>query len=71
MAASYKLSLVFNTEDGTTTHSYNYANPSVTSSTVSALANGTITNGSIFAKVPLSVKEAYITTTEKTEFTIS
>ena len=66
-----KLSMTFTTADGTTTISYNYADPNVSVQNVNALMAGIITNGSIFAKVPLAAKSAKIVTTQTTDVNIS
>lgn len=71
MAASYRLSMVFNTSSGDKTFSYNYADPEMEASTVKAAANAIIENGSIFENVPTALKSAYITMTEKDYYDIS
>lgn len=69
MAAGTKLVIQYATATGdTVNHTWNYANPSATTSAVKALAGGTITNGSIFAKVPVLTKSAKLVTTTESEF---
>lgn len=72
MALTTRLSLTFGTEDGTTTTmSFNYADPEVTTQLVNALMNGIITNGSIYQKVPLTKKTAKLIQTSTDEFDLS
>ena len=71
MATTTKLALTFNIgSNKTSVINYNYAKPSVTEAQVQALASGIVTNGSIFKKVPLSVKSAKLITTDTTEFDV-
>lgn len=69
MASGTRIKFVFNTADGTTTHSINYANIDATQANITACANAFITNGSMFEKVPLSVKEVTMITTTETDKT--
>lgn len=65
-----RLKMVFNTADGTTTHSYNYVNnDTATTTRVAALSAATIANNSIFANAPLSLKSATVITTTETNVT--
>ena len=71
MSVSTKLILKFGiTGDKTSTMSYKYAKPSVTEAQANALAQGIITNGSIFKKVPLSIKAIQVVATDTTDFDI-
>ena len=71
MSTTTKLALTFNIGNNkTSVMNYNYAKPTVTEAQVQALATGLVTNGSIFKKVPLSVKSAKLVTTETTEFNV-
>ena len=49
---------------------YKYTKPSVTEAQANALAQGIITNGSIFKKVPLSIKAIQVVATDTTDFDI-
>lgn len=69
MAAGTRIKFVFNTADGTTTHNINYANIDATQANITACANAFITNGDIFTRVPLSVKEVTMITTTETDKT--
>jgi len=72
MPATSKLVLEFNTGDGgTTTHSYKYINPEITTARVKTIMNTTISNGSIFEKVPVSIKAAKVVTTTESDFDLS
>lgn len=71
MAAGSILKIVYNTTDGNTvTHSWRYANADATQNNVTSLINTTITNGSIFAKVPVSAKSAQIVVTTEKPYTV-
>lgn len=71
MAAGVKLVCEFQTETGATkTFTYNYADPEVTTSTVRALVNGLIANGSIFDNPPKIAKSAKLVTTTETPFNL-
>ena len=67
MAATRKLVMGFKTTDGENiTLSYNHISSAITQSEITALMNGIITNGSIYAKVPASkVSASVFTTTEQ------
>lgn len=74
MAAStlYKLSIEFATLDGRTlTMNFNYVKPDLGVAYVKALANGIVSNGSIFAKVPAVTKSAKIVTTSEEDYDLS
>lgn len=71
MASGTRLKFVFDTADGTTTHNINYANADATSTNINAAAQAFITNGSMFTKVPLSIKSATMITTTETDVTPS
>ena len=72
MAVSTKLSLTFTDGDGASiNHSYNYANPEVTSASVKALMQGIVANGAIFDRVPVATKSAKIVVTEETSININ
>lgn len=71
MAAGSVLKIVYNTAEGNTvTHSWRYANADATQNNVNTLINTTITNGSIFAKVPVSAKSAQMVTTTEEDYTV-
>lgn len=59
------------TADGDKTFSYNYADPQATSSSVRQAATALVTNGSIFATPPISVKTAKLVTTTETPYSLS
>lgn len=72
MATTTKLALTFNTSsDKVTTLNFAYAKPTVTEAQVQTLANAIVTNGSIYRKVPLSVKTIKLITTDTTDFDIA
>jgi hypothetical protein len=52
----------------TTSLSYNYIKPEASTAAVKALAGGIITNGSIFANVPVLTKSVKLVTTTETEY---
>lgn len=65
-----RLKMVYNTADGTTTHSYNYVSTDTANTTrVAALSAATITNNVIFQNPPLSLKSATVITTTETNVT--
>lgn len=69
MAQTIKLYTQFNISSNKTVNwSWNYAKPSITESQVRSFMTSLITNGSIFKKVPLTAKKAYLRVTEDTEF---
>ena len=69
--AGSRLVLTFATSDGTTTHSFSYANAEATAANVKALVNGIIANGSIYVKVPTTAKSAKMVTTTETDYNLS
>ena len=69
MASGTSIKFVFDTASGTTTHNINYANPDATSTNIAAAAQSFITNGTMFAKAPVSLKSATIITTTETDVT--
>lgn len=69
MAEGTRIRFVFNTADGTTTHNINYALAEPSSANITTCANAFITNGSMFTKVPISVKEVKVITTTETDVT--
>ncbi len=72
MASGVKLVLGFETAEGKSMKlTYNHANPSATTAQVKALLNGIITNGSIFAAVPVTAKSATQVTTSESEYDLS
>lgn len=66
-----RLKIVFDAQSGTVTHNYSYVNPEASAANIRALANGIVTNNSIYAKPPLSVKSATIITTTETPIALS
>lgn len=54
----------------TAAFTYKYAKASMTEQQAQALASGLVTNGSIFKKVPLSVKSIKLIETETTDFDV-
>ena len=66
-----RLVMTFDTASGTTTFNYNYVDPEVTAVAVRALATGIISNGSIFAAVPLTAKSAKLVTTSESDIELS
>ena len=59
MASGVQLVLGFETEYGSNmVLTFNYASPSASLASVTALTNGIIANGSIFANVPATMKSA-------------
>lgn len=68
-----KLKMTFTCEGGTgkVAYTYKYADPEVTEANVKALVNALITNGSIFAKPPLTALGAELIVTTTTEYDIS
>lgn len=71
MAITNKLSLTFATQTGSSsTLSFKYANPNVASAKVKALINGIISNGSLWANVPVSAKSAKIVIIDEEKFDI-
>ena len=72
MAAGTKLVCTFGTStDGTTSFTFNYAKPGATTTNVKALMNAMITNGAIFANVPVTMKSAKTVTTSENEYDLS
>lgn len=72
MAAGTKLVIVFTDADNANkTFSFNYAKPDVTANQVKALAEGIITNGSIYEHTPVSVKSAKLVTTSETDIAVN
>lgn len=66
MAAGTKLNIVFNNADGgTTSYTWNYADPGATKSDVLALGAAMIANTSILASTLVSVKSAKTITTSE------
>lgn len=66
MAAGTKLNIVFNNSDGgTTSYTWNYADPGATKNDVLALGQAMITNTSILASTLVSVKSAKTITTSE------
>ena len=64
-----KLVMRFGTSSGdTTTLSYNYIKPDIDAEHVGVLMAGIITNGSIFANVPVIEKSAKLVTTTESEY---
>ena len=71
MATIYKFEFTFGTADGgTTTMKIPYANTDQGATQVNNFMNAIITNGSIFAKVPVSKKSAKLVKTEETTFVL-
>ena len=69
---SAKLVMTFADADGANvTFSYPYAKDNATTNSVKNLANGLITNGSIFANPPISIKTAKIVITSETPYDLS
>ena len=50
---------------------FNYAKSNASTANVKALANGIITNGSIFENVPVSVKTAKLVVTSETNIPVT
>ena len=72
MAAGTKLSITYQTADGNAkTLSYSYVNPNVQASTVKALTAALVTNGSIFASPPVSIKSAKTVETTENDIDLS
>lgn len=71
MAAGSSLKITYNTADGTTIHTWKYANAEATQTNVQSLVTTTIANGSLFQRVPLSVKEAKMVVTTETSIAVS
>ena len=72
MAAGTKLVCTFETgDDKTTSMTFNYADPGATLSEVKALMNAIVTNGVIFANVPVTAKSAKNVTTSEHEYDLS
>ncbi|MBQ7170348.1 MAG: DUF2922 domain-containing protein [Synergistaceae bacterium] len=72
MAAGTKLVCTFETsDDKTTSMTFSYADPGATSTEVKALMNAIITNGVIFASVPVTAKSAKTVTTSENEYDLS
>ena len=72
MAAGTKLVCTFVTSDGSSeTFTFNYAKPGATTANVKALMNTIIANGEIFAKVPVTAKDARTITTSENEYNLS
>lgn len=69
MATETRLKMVYTTALGTVTHNWRYADAEATSNDIQGLATATISNGSIFANVPLALKSAEIITTTTTDVT--
>lgn len=64
---SSKWVFTYQTTDGSsTTHTYRYADTTAETSDLNTVATTTITNGSIFAKVPTTLKSAKLVTTTET-----
>ena len=67
-----KLGLEFTDANGKScTIRYSHVDEDVSSSDVVALVNGIITNGSIFATVPVSAKDATIVVTTETKINLT
>ena len=67
-----KLVLSFVTMEGETLIlSYNYAKPDVTVNAIKSLANGIVTAGSIFSKVPVLAKSVKLVTSTENEFDLN
>ena len=67
-----RLKMVYtDSSGGSVTHSWNYADPEVTTASVSALAQATITNNSIFTNPPVALKSATAIVTTETNVTPS
>lgn len=67
-----KLVMDFKDGNGDTVRiSYNYADPEVQTSSVKALVNGIIANGSFFTKPPVSASAAKLVTTTETAIDLS
>ena len=72
MATTYRLILKYKDTSGSTiTHNWSYAKSSPASSDVKDLMETTISNGDIFAKVPITKVSAEIEATTLTEINIS
>lgn len=63
-----KIVIDFAGTSGDVKFSYNYADEDTTNAKAKALVNGLITNGSIFANPPVTVKSAKIVITNETEY---
>ena len=61
----------YDSTGGTFKHSYPHVDEDVTTNKVKGLVQATITNGSIFDKVPVSTKSAKLVTTTESEFQLS
>jgi len=65
MATSTRLSLDFSDSHGNLINmTYSNAKNNVTDAQVKALMQGIIANGSIFADIPVTIREAHVITTE-------
>ncbi len=72
MASGTKIVFLFGNAQGSTiTYSYNYGNAEATSLSIKNAMNAMITNGSIFNKVPVSIKSAKAVVTTETEFDLN
>lgn len=71
MAAGASLKITYNTSDGTTIHTWKYADSDATQTDVQNLVTVTLTNATMFRRVPLSVKEAKMVVTTETPITVS
>ena len=73
MASTHKAVLVFSDSNGKEiTQSYNYVKDpeTFTQQMMTTLINAILTNGSIFATVPVVCKSAKIVTTTPTDYTV-
>lgn len=72
MATTTKLQLTFLDSEGTSiTHSYNYADPEASTSSIQNFANVILTNKAVFTKQPQTLKSGKIVTTETTDIEFS
>lgn len=65
MASGIVLKMTFNTMSGSKTWSFNYADPSLSDSTVKELGAAMIENGSIFTYQPVQLASAKVVTTSE------
>lgn len=69
--ATYKVTLSFYDADGmTVSFSYNNASASPSGTNVKTAMQAMIANKEIFKNPPVTMKEAYVTSTDKTSITI-
>lgn len=71
MASTTKLELTFGTMSGEKKWTFNYFDSEATASSVKALMNGMIANGSIYSYPPLTRVKARRVVTTDTEYDIS